>query len=1054
MKSPHRHIGALVAVVVLCLAHTALAAPFITEFLASNQNGLADEDGSFPDWIEIFNPDAVPVDLGGYRLTDDAAQAAKWLFPAGVIVQPGSYLVVFASGKNRVVAGTVLHTNFSLDAAGEYLAFSDPTGVILSSYSPFPVQSTNSSYGVISTTPGSAQAYFNTPTPGAANNPATAPAEQVQFSLTSRTFNEGAPLSVTLSVTSPTASIRYTTDRSVPNANSLPYNGTPIAVSANTRIRARAFEPGRPDGPVRSETYFKLDAAAQAFTSNLPIVVTTSWSTTVVDNLTVPAHIMIFQPKAADGLARMTNLPDLSTPCSIERRGSSTAADPKYSMTIEMWDESNNDRDFAVLGMPADSDWVMHAPYQFDRSMMHNDLMYRLSNEAGRYAVRTRFVEHFHNTTLSPSGIEGNLIHSSDDVDYFGVYSFQEKIKRGSNRIDVEKLTSLDNTPPTVQGGYIFKVDRLDPGDAGITPLAGQSFGGIGTMGAGPNVLAWVYPKQNSPDPTQVVTTAQSNYLRQYIGDAWAALAGPNFINPVNGYAAWWDVGAMIDHSILYVATKNADAFRLSAYWHKPRFGKLTAGPIWDFDRSQGSTDGRDLNPLTWRGDNGDLGTDFFHYPWYNEMFKDPNFWQAWVDRYTALRQNVLSTAHINAVINEFANELNPGNAASTPTKRSATRWIGPRGAAANTPGTDGTYLGEVAWLKNWWSMRLSFMDGQFTRPVVASVPDGPVPSGTVVSLSSPSQSTSGVKIYYTTATADPRAPATAPYPTSVLAATFVPETNPVFAIVPTSVTVGGPAGTEWRGADLNGNGNNLDDFNQSTWFTAPAGSINGVGYDDNIAAGAVNYLPFIGLRWNSPSATTFTNPTPVSPNNATSTMRNTNSTCYIRLPFTVTAAEAAMLTPPNRVLLNVRYDDGFIAWINGVEVKRSGTVPSTTVPAWNATITATHDDNASILYEEFDISASMSAIHAGQNVLAIQGLNAGSGSSDLLVQCKVTLVSLPGPLMPQFSASATDTPGQLPSRSRRRFSRGRSIRCTPAIRQLKAAAGWAQCQTVRHGVG
>jgi hypothetical protein len=162
-------------------------------------------------------------------------------------------------------------------------------------------------------------------------------------------------------------------------------------------------------------------------------------------------------------------------------------------------------------------------------------------------------------------------------------------------------------------------------------------------------------------------------------------------------------------------------------------------------------------------------------------MFKDPNFWQAWVDRYHELRLGVLSTAHVHAAIDEFAAQLNPGNAGSAPAKRSGTRWIGPRGAAGNTPGTDGTYVGEVAWLKNWWASRLAFMDGQFTRPAVPNLAAGPVPSGSMISLSSPSQSTSGVKIYYTLDDTDPRARATVPYPTSVLAATLVPETNAVF---------------------------------------------------------------------------------------------------------------------------------------------------------------------------------------------------------------------------------------------------------------------------------
>src|SRR5688500_7687264 len=104
-----------------CLNLTALAASpvRINEFLASNGAGLADEDGQFSDWIELYNSSDSSVDLGEWYLTDDPSQLTKWEFPSLVMV-PRSYLVVFASTKNR--NSPKLHTNFSLDEAGEYLA--------------------------------------------------------------------------------------------------------------------------------------------------------------------------------------------------------------------------------------------------------------------------------------------------------------------------------------------------------------------------------------------------------------------------------------------------------------------------------------------------------------------------------------------------------------------------------------------------------------------------------------------------------------------------------------------------------------------------------------------------------------------------------------------------------------------------------------------------------------------------------------------------------------------------------------------------------------------
>jgi len=134
---------------VLALSLTpACALPLITEFMADNETTLADEDGIFSDWIEIHNPDATPVNLSGWTLTDKATIPAKWIFPA-VTLEPGGFIVVFASGKNRTVPGAELHTNFSLAAGGEYLALLAPGGGIANQFSPeYPAQDTDRSYGL------------------------------------------------------------------------------------------------------------------------------------------------------------------------------------------------------------------------------------------------------------------------------------------------------------------------------------------------------------------------------------------------------------------------------------------------------------------------------------------------------------------------------------------------------------------------------------------------------------------------------------------------------------------------------------------------------------------------------------------------------------------------------------------------------------------------------------------------------------------------------------------------------------------------------------------
>src|SRR6266550_282507 len=87
----------------------AAAGLVISEFMADNSGIIADQDGASPDWIEIHNDSGAPANLAGWHLTDNAADLTRWTFPA-TNLSAGGYLIVFASGKNRAVAGAELHT--------------------------------------------------------------------------------------------------------------------------------------------------------------------------------------------------------------------------------------------------------------------------------------------------------------------------------------------------------------------------------------------------------------------------------------------------------------------------------------------------------------------------------------------------------------------------------------------------------------------------------------------------------------------------------------------------------------------------------------------------------------------------------------------------------------------------------------------------------------------------------------------------------------------------------------------------------------------------------
>ena len=126
-----------------------LSSAKITEFLASNGEGIEDRNGKRSDWIELWNSTNGAGDLDGWYLTDDPENLTKWRIPA-VNLEVGEYLLVFASGDDRSDPANELHTNFQLQSGeGGYLALVQPDGVTVSSeFVNYPKQFEDISYGV------------------------------------------------------------------------------------------------------------------------------------------------------------------------------------------------------------------------------------------------------------------------------------------------------------------------------------------------------------------------------------------------------------------------------------------------------------------------------------------------------------------------------------------------------------------------------------------------------------------------------------------------------------------------------------------------------------------------------------------------------------------------------------------------------------------------------------------------------------------------------------------------------------------------------------------
>jgi hypothetical protein len=118
----------------------------INEFMASNQTTLEDPDeqGEFPDWIEIYNGTSGTIDLEGMYLTDKFQDLTKWQIGPSVTIDPGQYLIFYADDD-----GTqgVYHTNYRLSINGETLALVDSDGKTIIDSIIFDEQFEDVSYG-------------------------------------------------------------------------------------------------------------------------------------------------------------------------------------------------------------------------------------------------------------------------------------------------------------------------------------------------------------------------------------------------------------------------------------------------------------------------------------------------------------------------------------------------------------------------------------------------------------------------------------------------------------------------------------------------------------------------------------------------------------------------------------------------------------------------------------------------------------------------------------------------------------------------------------------
>lgn len=638
----------------------------------------------------------------------------------------------------------------------------------------------------------------------------------ITYSVPSGTFQ--GEVSVALSTGISNAQIRYTTDGQPPTASSPAYSGTPVRLTRTTQLRAQAFVNGAATGSPGTSLYVARSINA---THDMPVLVLDDYGQGAPGREYVDVAVMEFQP--VNGSASLSSAPKLATRGGFHLRGNSSSTFPKVPYRLELWDNDDDDVDHPLLGLPADSDWVMRGPYT-DKALIRDAFIFSLARDMGMYAPRFAFAEVYVNLDAQPLAA----------ADYQGVYLIMETVKNSKNRLDLKQLDEDDTTLPKITGGYIFKFEWMAAEEPTL-PCPG------------PTATCWNYLEVVDPDP---LNAQQRSWLTQHINEFNDVLNGPNFANPTTGYRAYIDVGSWINQLILNELSREMDAYVRSQHFYKDRDTKIFAGPPWDFDLSFGV--GGYFNNNQTSGWQYQQTRSPQTNTWFPRLLQDPAFVNEVKIRWQSLRRGLLSNAQLEARINSLATPLT--NAAQRNFQKwpnLSTRMLGP----FITP-TNPTWQGQVQFMRDWMFQRATWLDstaawGGNTQPT----PPGPTtPAPTTPAPTTPAPTTPAP----TTPPATTRPP-TPPVPTtppgnpgrSCTAAYSVVSQWPGGFQATVRVTAGSAPISGWRVTWTYANGQSVSNFWDATITTSgSAVTASNVAYNGSLAAGASATFGFLG-SWN-----------------------------------------------------------------------------------------------------------------------------------------------------------------------------------------------------------
>ncbi len=909
----------------------------INELMASNSQTIRDPQGQYDDWVELHNPSGMAINIAGMYLTDDWDVPTQWQVPSNdpsaTTIPAGGFLLVWADGH---VSDEGLHASFALNVSGDELYLFDTDGATLIDRVEYGRQISDVSYGRY---PDAADSwhFIGVPTPAGANTEAYEGAvADTKFSH-DRGFYDG-PFELTITCTTPDSTIYYTIDGSTPYSEARqgfigrPYAG-PILIDQTTCIRAVATRAGWMPSNVDTQTYIFLDEVLGQPT--VPHGFPSHWNGFPADYEMDPD--IVDDPRYSDLLVdSLLSLPSMSLV--MDQDDLFDAGSGIYA---------NPEREGLTWERPASIELIYPdgtKGFQTNCGIRIQGAHFRALSNSPKNSFRLLFKGIYGDTKLRYPLFGDDAVDEFDQIilraganDGYAWAGYEDHVQYTRDQFarDLQRATGNASAHGRFVHLYINGLywGLYNPCERPDASFSASYYGG--------EKEDWDAFKHKGFTVSRGDRTALNEMLslsREAADstDAYQRLQGRNPDGTVNpNYPHLLDMSNYIDYMIVNMWAGNWD-WPWNNYWIGRKRTDDSTGfkcYCWDaedimlsprsslYQDSVTNPDSTDIgNPHAWLRRNPEYQLLFGDH--LHRLFFNGGILtvDALIDRYTELAGTVEM-----AIIAESA------------------RW-------------GDMHQSRPATQEQWYDMRDTILDsylpqrsnrvlGQFRNAGLYPNVDAPMfhindvfqHGGHVIAGDALTMEATPGTIWYTLDGSDPRMSEASATPSGG-DTVFVAEEATKRVLVPT-----GPVEDAWRSDP---------DFDDSAWISGSGG----VGYERSSG-----YESFFDI-------------------DVLDQMYGRNTSCYIRVPFDITDPD---LLEIGALTLNIRYDDGFITYLNGVEVARRNFEGQ---PTWNSSAFTQHSDIDAIALEPIDITPYADQLRLGRNLLTIHALNESLGSSDLLL--------------------------------------------------------------------